>query len=103
MSNDSSPIARIKSGFSRFGHFLFSHNRMIYFVLFFLAISGAVLGLNLALGQPTDQTYYDTKLSETQSPRFDKDTIDKIQNLNAKQQTITNPPPAGQRTNPFGE
>jgi hypothetical protein len=103
MSSDKSASEGLKAAVHRFGKFLFSHNRMIYFVLFLLAISGAVLGLNLALSQPSDQDYYNAKVSETQSPRFDNDTIDKIQNLNAKQQTIINPPPAGQRTNPFGE
>lgn len=88
---------------SRFGHFFFTHNRMIYFVLFFCALGGAVLGLNLAITQPSDEAYRAQKLSETQSPRFDEATIEKIQTLNARQQTNTDALPAGQRTNPFGE
>ena len=89
--------------FSRFGHFFFTHNRMIYFILFFCVLGGAVLGLNVAINQPSDEEYRTQKLSETQSPRFDEATIDKIQNLNARQQTNTDALPSGQRTNPFGE
>lgn len=88
---------------SRSGHFFFAHNRMIYFVLFFCVLGGAIIGLNVALYQPSDETYRAQKLSETQSPRFDDATIEKIQNLNARQQTNTDALPSGQRTNPFGE
>jgi hypothetical protein len=87
----------------RFGHFLFTYSRMIYFVLFICALIGAVLGLNLALNQPTDEEYRTQKLDETQTSRFDTETIEKIKNLNAQQQTNTDSLPAGQRTNPFGE
>lgn len=76
---------------------------MIYFVLFLLALIGAIISLNLALYQPSDDEYRMTKLQETQSPRFDTETIEKIKNLNAHQQTFTEDPPAGERTNPFGE
>lgn len=93
----------ITKGFRRFGHFFFTHNRMIYFVLFFCALAGAVIGLNFAINQPTDEAYRAQKLNETQSPRFDQATIDKIQTLNDRQQTTTDALPAGQRTNPFGE
>ena len=96
-------LGGIRNTFSRFGHFLFTHNRMIYFVLFFCALGGAVLGLNVAINQPSDEEYRSQKLSETQSPRFDEATIEKIQNLNARQQTNTDALPSGQRTNPFGE
>ena len=96
-------LSTIKNFFSRIGSFFFTHNRMIYFVLFICALISAIVGLNLALYQSSDENYRAKKMSETQSPRFDTDTIKKIQNLNAKQQTITDEPPAGQRTNPFGE
>lgn len=85
------------------GHFFFAHNRMIYFVLFFCVLGGAIVGLNVALYQPSDEDYRTKKLSETQSPRFDEATIKKIQNLNARQQTNTDALPTGQRINPFGE
>lgn len=103
MKNASLSLGGVKDLFNRFGHFLFTYHRMIYFILFVCALIGAILGLNLALYQPSDEEYRTTKLSETQSARFDTDTIEKIQNLNAKQQTITDALPAGQRTNPFGE
>ena len=96
-------LAALKKPFSRFGHFFLIHNRMIYFVLFFCALSGAIVGLNLAINQPSDEAYRAEKLSETQSPRFDDSTIQRIQNLNARQQTNTDALPSGQRTNPFGE
>lgn len=102
MKTEFSPKA-IAHFFSRIGNFLFAHNRMIYFVLFIFALISAIIGLNIALYQPSDEDYRAKKMSETQSPRFDTETIQKIQNLNAKQQTITDDPPAGQRTNPFGE
>lgn len=88
---------------SQVGKFFTVHNRMIYFILFICVLIGAILGLNLALYQPSDEDYRAKKMSETQSARFDTDTITKIKNLNAQQQTITDAPPAGQRTNPFGE
>jgi len=87
----------------RFGHFLFTYSRMIYFVLFVCVLIGAILGLNIALNQPTDEDYRAKKLDETQTSRFDTATIEKIKNLNAQQQTNTDTLPAGQRTNPFGE
>lgn len=96
-------LDKLRATFRRFGHFLFTHNGMIYFILFFCAIGGAVVGLNLAINQPTDEDYRLQRLSETQSPRFDEETIKKIQNLNARQQTNTDSLPTGQRTNPFGE
>lgn len=103
MSSGKISLSGVRNAFGRFGHFLFTYNRMIYFVLFICALSSAIIGLNLALYQPSDDEYRTTKLSETQSARFDTDTIEKIQNLNAKQQTITDALPVGQRTNPFGE
>lgn len=86
----------------RLGHYFFAHNQMIYFVLFISALIGAISGLNLALYQPTDEVYRNEKMSEAQSARFDADTIEKIQNLNARQQTNTDALPPG-RNNPFGE
>lgn len=93
----------IKIYTAKLGRFFTVHNRMIYFILFICVLIGAILGLNLALYQPSDEEYRAKKMSETQSARFDTDTITKIQNLNAQQQTITDAAPAGQRTNPFGE
>jgi hypothetical protein len=89
--------------FKKIGKFFAAHSRMIYFVLFVCVLIGAILGLNLALYQPSDEEYKAQKLSETQSARFDTETIKKIQNLNAQQQTITSPIPTNQRVNPFGE
>lgn len=103
MTSGKISLGGIQNAFGRFGHFLFTYNRMIYFVLFICALSGAIIGLNIALNQPSDSEYRTTKLSETQSARFDAETIQKIQNLNAQQQTITDALPVGQRTNPFGE
>ena len=96
-------LTGLKSAVGRFGHFFLIHNRMIYFVLFFCVLSGAIVGLNIAINQPSDEDYRTQKLSETQSPRFDEATIERIQNLNARQQTNTDASPSGQRTNPFGE
>lgn len=93
----------IKAVFSRLGHQFLAHNRMIYFTLFVCVLIGAILGLNLALYQPSDDEYRTKKLGEAQSARFDTETIKKIQSLNAQQQTTTLSPPSGQRINPFGE
>lgn len=96
-------LTAAKAQFTKFGAFFVAHDKIIYFVLFVCVIIGAILGLNAALYQPSDEGYRTKKLSETQSPRFDTDTIKKIQNLNAQQQTNTDTLPAGQRVNPFGE
>lgn len=96
-------LSSIKTKTSRVGQFLFMYNRMIYFVLFVCVLIGAVFGLNLALNRPSDEAYRAKRVNETQTSRFDTATIEKVKNLNAKQQTITDSPPAGQRTNPFGE
>ena len=93
----------IKERFKQFGKFFVAHDRMIYFVLFVCVVIGAILGLNLALYQPSDEAYRAEKLSKTQSPRFDTDTIKKIQSLNTQQQTNMDSIPTNQRVNPFGE
>lgn len=85
------------------GRFLYAHDKVIYIVLFLSVLIGAMAGLNLALNQPSDEAYRGTKMSEAQSARFDTATIEKIQNLNARQQTATEALPAGVRSNPFGE
>lgn len=91
--------ARLKAMISFFA----KHDRIIYFVLFVSVVIGAVTGLNTILYQPSDQTYRTEKQDEAQSARFDTTTIEKIQKLNAQQQTNTDEPPAGKRSNPFGE
>jgi hypothetical protein len=96
-------LDNIRAPFIKFGKFFVAHDKIIYFVLFFCVIIGAILGLNLALYQPSDEDYRSQKLSETQSARFDTETIDKIQQLNAQQQTNTDSIPTGKRVNPFGE
>ena len=96
-------LGSVGEPFAKFGRFFMVHNRMIYFVLFISILISAIIGLNLALYQPSDEDYRAKKLSETQSPRFDTATIEKIQRLNSGQQTTTETSPAGSRTNPFGE
>ena len=96
-------LGSISAPFSKIGKFFIVHNRMIYFVLFISILISAIIGLNLALYQPSDEDYRAKKLSETQSPRFDTATIEKIKRLNSGQQTTTETSPAGSRTNPFGE
>ena len=93
----------IKAYFTKIGKFFVVHSRTIYFVLFLGVLIGAILGLNLALYQPTDEAYRTDKLNKTQSARFDTETIEKINNLNTQQQTITSPIPTDRRVNPFGE
>lgn len=93
----------LKKRLNNVGSVLFHHSSMIYFVLFVCVLIGAILGLNLILSKPSDEVYRAEKLRDTQSTRFDTATIEKIQNLNAKQQTTTDSLPVGQRTNPFGE
>lgn len=101
--NSSALMTGLKKRLSNFGNILFHHNAMIYFVLFVCVLIGAILGLNIILSKPSDETYRSEKLRDTQSTRFDTATIEKIQNLNAKQQTATDSLPTGRRTNPFGE
>lgn len=96
-------VVVIKDHFMKFGKFFAIHSRMIYFVVFLSVLIGAILGLNLALYQPSDEAYRTEKLNKTQSARFDTETIEKIKNLNAQQQTITSPIPTDRRVNPFGE
>lgn len=96
-------LGSIAAPFKKFGKFFIVHNRMIYFVLFISILISAIIGLNLALYQPSDEDYRTKKLNETQSPRFDTATIEKIQRLNSGQQNVTESSPAGTRTNPFGE
>ena len=93
----------IKAYLTKIGKFFAVHSRTIYFVLFLCVLIGAILGLNLALYQPTDEAYRTDKLNKTQSARFDTETIEKINNLNTQQQTITSPIPTDRRVNPFGE
>ncbi|HEX8390512.1 MAG TPA: hypothetical protein VF597_03770 [Candidatus Saccharimonadales bacterium] len=94
------------NGFGAIGHrlsdFLFTHNRMIFAVLFLVALIGALLGLNLALTRASDEVYRGERESAVQSPRFDQTTIDRINLLNAKQQTVTDMFPSG-RISPFDE
>lgn len=96
-------ITNLKKRFRALGSLLFHHSAMIYIVLFVCVLIGAILGLNLILSKPSDEVYRSEKLRDTQSTRFDTTTIEKIKNLNAKQQTATDSLPTGQRTNPFGE
>src|SRR5690349_20930732 len=100
MKESLAPITRF---FTNTGRFFFAHNRMIYFVFFVAVLIGAIASLNLALYKPSDEDYRAKRLTETQSPRFDTDTIKKIQNLNTQQQTYTDTLPSNQRINPFGE
>lgn len=93
----------VKAQFVKIGKFFAAHSRIIYFVLFVCVLIGAILGLNLALYQPSDEAYRTEKLTKTQSARFDTETIEKINNLNAQQQMLTNPIPTDRRVNPFGE
>lgn len=85
------------------GRFFSAHNATIYIVLFISVLIGAVFGLNLALSQPSDETYRSQKMNEAQSARFDTETIQKIKTLNARQQTNTDATAPGTRSNPFGE
>ena len=89
--------------FTKLGKFFATSIRMIYFVIYVCVLIGAILGLNLALYQPSDEAYRTERLSKTQSARFDTETIEKIQHLNTQQQTITKPIPTDRRVNPFGE
>ena len=98
-----SALSNVRSQLTKAGRFFATYSRMIYFVLFVCVIIGAILGLNLALYQPSDDAYRTEKLSETQSARFDNVTIEKIKNLNTQQQTLTSPIPTDRRVNPFGE
>lgn len=93
----------VKKQLAVVGQFFYSHSKLIYFALFMLVLIAAVLSVNLALSWPSDDGYRNEKLTEVTSPRFDEETIEKINNLNAKQQTATEPIPTNQRTNPFGE
>lgn len=98
-----SPLNSIHVKLESVGKAFRTHNKMIYFVLFVCALIGAITSLNLALYKPSDEAYRNRKLSESQSARFDKVTIEKIQNLNAEQQINIKTLPASQRINPFGE
>lgn len=103
MKNKNPNATDVKSRLLRIGHFFFTHNRMIYFLLFTCVLIGALASLNLVLSQPSDDAYRTSKLTEAQSPRFDQATIEKIKNLNERQQAITDPAPTNQRINPFSE
>ena len=96
-------FAKIQKQFTQVGRVFYAHNRMIYFSLFMCVLIGAIASLNFAINQPSDESYRNEKLKDTQSARFDQDTIEKIKNLNTRQQAITDPPPTNQRINPFGE
>ena len=97
------PLAAVTRSIKKLGAFLSAHSFMVYFIIFTLVLTGAFLGLNIALNQPSDEEYRSQKLSETQSTKFDTATIERIKRLNAQQQTNLDTPPAGQRTNPFSE
>ena len=92
-----------KLSFAKLGMFFYSHGSMIYFVIFTCVLIGAIIGLNIALNKPGDEDYRAQKQSEIQSAKFDTQTIERIKQLNAKQQTQTDELPIGQRINPFGE
>lgn len=96
-------LDKLKGSLRNVGRFMEVHSRMIWFVLMFSVIIGTFISLNLALYRPSDEEYRATKMQELQSSRFDTETIKKIQNLNAREQTNVDALPSGQRINPFGE
>ena len=96
-------LATVTRSFKKLGSFLSAHSFMVYFIIFTFVLTGAFLGLNIALNQPSDEDYRSQKLSEIQSTKFDTATIERIKRLNAQQQTNLDTLPAGQRTNPFSE
>lgn len=96
-------ISQLIAPFVVVGRYLLLHRTTVYFFAGALSIIAAFISLNLALYQPTDADYRAQKESEAQSTRFDTDTIKKVQDLNASQQTRTSDAPAGQRSNPFSE
>ena len=93
----------ITKRFKQAGAFFDAHSMMIYFIVFSCVLTGAILSLNIALNNPTDEDNRSQKISEIQSTKFDTETIEKIKRLNAQQQTNLDAAPVGKRTNPFGE
>ena len=89
--------------FKKMSHYFVVHQKIVYFIVGAVVMIAAFISLNLALYQPTDADYRAERESESQSSRFDNETIKKIQDLNASQQTRTDNVPAGLRANPFYE
>jgi len=83
--------------------FFTKHGALIFIVLSFGLLTYSVYVVNNLLTAPDDMTYVDQKESESINTRFDKATIDKIDQLKTEQSsggTLTLP--AG-RINPFAE
>jgi len=81
------------------------HHYFIFTLLLLGGLTAAVYLVNLTLVASTDQTYYDQKLSESLSAKFDQNTIEKIENLQKSNEHSAIPPTLapGARTNPFAE
>lgn len=81
------------------------HHYFIFTVLLLVGLTSAVYLVNITLGAPADQAYYDQKLSESLNAKFDEATIKKIENLQKSNEHSAIPPqlPPGARTNPFAE
>mgnify|MGYP001484897321 CR=1 FL=1 len=87
----------------RMGHIFVAHSKFIFFVLGVSVLISAVLVLNMILSTPSDEEYRQEKLNESQSARFDQETIDKINKLQEREQTSNgNALPPG-RISPFSE
>lgn len=89
-------------------HKLKSVGRHHYFIFTVLLLGGLTVAVYLVDGTltgQTDQEYYDQKLRESLNASFDKNTIDKIENLQKSDEHSAAPPelPPGARTNPFAE
>lgn len=81
------------------------HHFFISIIVLLVAISYVVYVMNDTLSNTRDQAYYEQRLGESLKANFDKDTIQKIQNLQKSDEHSAIPPeiPAGTRTNPFAE
>lgn len=96
-------ITALKKQLLRLSRMLFLHNKIIFVVVFLSGLVYAMLSLNLILGMASDEDYRTKKLDESRSVRFDKATIDKINQLESGSQQNTTALPTNQRISPFSE
>lgn len=81
------------------------HHYFVFTVLLLCSLAAVVYLVDSALRSSTDSSYRDKRLSEILKSDFDKETIQKIENLQKSDEASTAPttPAPGARTNPFAE
>lgn len=81
---------------------ILSKHLIIVILLSLFALLYAVYSVNQLLSTPDDEAYRAERQADTVKTRFDQDTIDKLDQLRARQEQASLKLPSG-RINPFVE